>query len=84
MREIFEQLCRGDGFKATEAYTGNALGIVRHAKIGGGNFCTKGQFWNGCLPNWWDRVEEIRFRADEMPEVYFRTEKSERFLTSAE
>ena len=81
MQEFYEKILQ-DRFTATEAYTGNFLGIVsptaknRHS-------CSRQAFWDGSLFElaWFNRVVEIRLRQGEMPEVYFETEKSKRVLT---
>ena len=78
MREIYEQLCK-DSFTATEAYTNNHLGVI-HKLWKGGHGSSREVFWIGCLENWYDRIVEIRFRRDEMPEVYFLTENSKKVL----
>lgn len=79
MRDVYEKLCRAGGFTATEAYTNNHLGVVWKSERGG-HTNSREVFWTGCLENWYDRVEEIRFRKDEMPEVYFLTENSKKII----
>lgn len=75
MRDIYEQICR-DRFIAKEAYTDECLGTVSRCFVGNGHVSTKKKFWEGNLPNWYDRVVEIRIRRDELPEVFFLTENS--------
>lgn len=81
MREFYEKILQ-DKFTATEAYTGDFLGIVSPATKDK-HSCSHKFFWNGSLSelNWFNRVVEIRLRQGEMPEVYFETEKSKRALT---
>lgn len=77
MRDIYEGICRGR-FIAKEAYTNAYLGTVSRCCVGNGHISTNGKFWEGNLPNWYDRVIEIRIRKGELPEVFFLTEKSKK------